>query len=213
MIKCIRCNQEISRVEDIGQIVRKTSGIYTGNDFCFCRKCVDSVPGLMDDELEEWYRLINAADDILDFSHTDSAVLKSNMNDTTELSDIDMEYLEGEAALMELEDGGAFADEGIMPGCHSGWSGLDHELQSISRYFNELEEIGHIIGMLREAFKMTLEELAGKLCVPAYVIESIESGKEEYREKMEDSEVRELIKRYFHNMLIKEYEKKYPPFI
>lgn len=213
MIKCIRCNQEISRVEDIGKLVRKRSDFYNIKEFCFCSKCVDSIPGLMDDELEEWYRLINAADDILDFSHTDSAVFKSNMNNTTGLSDIDMEYQEGEAALMELEDGGAFADEGIMPGCHSGWSGLDYELQSISRYFNELEEIGHIIGMLREAFKMTLEELEGRLGIPANVIESIERGNEEGWEKMDDSEVRDLIKRCFHNMLIKEYEKKYPPFI
>lgn len=213
MIKCFRCNQEISRVEDIGQIVRKTREVYNSNDFCFCSKCVSIIPGLKDDDLAEWYQLMNAAENILGFSDIRHDIFKSNLDNTPEISDVDMEYVEGEAAMIELEDGGAFADEGIMPCCHSGWNGFDHELHEMSRYFNELKEIGYIIAMLREAFKITLEELAGKLCVPAYVIGNIESGKEECLEKMDDSEVRDLIKRYFHDMLIKEFEKKYPPFI
>ena len=47
------------------------------------------------------------------------------------------------AALEELENYGAFSDEGIMPGCHSKYD--DYDIGVKPQYYEWLQEVGHCI--------------------------------------------------------------------
>lgn len=49
MIKCFRCDQEITNLEDIGKISRAKREYYMGTDICFCKKCTNELPQLMDE--------------------------------------------------------------------------------------------------------------------------------------------------------------------
>ena len=103
MIRCFRCNKEISKVEDIGRIVRKTH--YESNDFCVCSDCVDYFDKAAEDDLIEWYRLINAKKCLMG-----SIILKGIVGEQEKKSEYEIEIEEGMAALKELEDYGAFSD-------------------------------------------------------------------------------------------------------
>lgn len=81
-------NKEISKVEDIGRIVRKAH--YESNDFCLCSDCVDYFDKAAEDDLIEWYRLINAKKCLMG-----NIILKGIVGEQEKKSDYEIEIEEG----------------------------------------------------------------------------------------------------------------------
>lgn len=79
-------------------------------------------------------------------------------------------------AMRDLEDFGAFSDEGIMPGCHSGSWMFESEIESMNQEFEDLQFAGQCIKCSREKIGLYAEELAIKLYMPKSFIENIENG-------------------------------------
>ena len=83
---------------------------------------------------------------------------------------------DGLGALWDLEDAGAFADEGIMPGCHSNDWDYKYEFESIEREFADMAFVGQCIKLAREKVGVSMESLADKLQIPEHFIHNIENG-------------------------------------
>ena len=79
-------------------------------------------------------------------------------------------------ALWDLEDAGAFADEGIMPGCHSNNWDYKFESESIAKEFEDMAFVGQCIKLAREKAGVSTEILADKLQIPEHFIHEIENG-------------------------------------
>lgn len=197
MIRCFRCNKEISRVEDIGRIVRKSR--YESNDFCICPDCVNYFDKPAEDDLIEWYRLINAKKSL-----EGNIILNGIVKEQEKKSDYEIEIEEGMAALEELEDYGAFSDEGIMPGCHSEYN--DYDIGVKPKYYEWLQEVGHCITLLRGMYDMTLEKFSEDVNISKDIIEQIENGINE------DEELMNIIKKYFYNKIKTESNDRRLPF-
>ena len=206
MIKCFRCDQEITNLEDIGKISRAKREYYMGTDICFCKKCTNELPQLMDADLTEWYQLVNVTETVCGIKENVSRLPERVIEKKPVLSDAEIEMIESEGTLRELEDEGAFSDEGIMPGCHSYFS--VYEDQGIVWHFKCLKEIGSCVSYLRDIYDFTTEDLAKKLCIPEYVIVNIENGEEDYWNKHDDEEIRNFIKGFFKRMVVTEYDKR-----
>ena len=157
MIRCFRCNKEISKVEDIGIIVRKTH--YESNDFCLCSDCVDYFDKAAEDDLIEWYRLINAKKCMMG-----NIILKGIVGEQEKKSDYDIEIEEG------------------MPGCHSKYD--DYDIGVKPQYYEWLQEVGHCITLLRGMYDMTLEKFAEDVNISEDIVERIENGINEDEELM-----------------------------
>lgn len=197
MIRCFRCNKEISKAEDIGRIVRKTH--YESNDFCLCSDCVDYFDKAAEDDLIEWYRLINAKKCMMG-----NIILKGIVGEQEKKSDYEIEIEEGMTALEELENYGAFSDEGIMPGCHSKYD--DYDIGVKPQYYEWLQEVGHCITLLRGMYDMTLEKFAEDVNISEDIVERIENGINE------DEELMNVIKKYFYNKIKIESNNRRLPF-
>lgn len=109
-----------------------------------------------------------------------------------EIDDLVMEYIrkksaakrkytdnyenDGADAMWELEDAGAFSDEGIMLGCHSGNSDYEFEMESICKEFEDMAFVGNLLRIAREKVGMTKEEIANKLDIPESFVTDLEDG-------------------------------------
>lgn len=83
---------------------------------------------------------------------------------------------DGADAMWELEYAGAFSDEGIMPGCHSGNWDYEYETESIAKEFEDMEFVGNLLRIAREKIGMTKEEVANKLDIPESFVTDLEEG-------------------------------------
>lgn len=83
---------------------------------------------------------------------------------------------DGSDAMWELEDSGAFSDEGIMPGCHSRDWELEYEAKSTMQEFRDMVFIGKCIRLAREKSGMEAKVLADRLKMPESFINEIENG-------------------------------------
>ena len=200
MIRCFRCNKEISKVEDIGRIVRKAH--YESHDFCLCSDCVDYFDKAAEDDLIEWYRLINAKkcqkeEQLLwrELAQRDSL---TKIYNSAACRDLINKFLE------ELENYGAFSDEGIMPGCHSKYD--DYDIGVKPQYYEWLQEVGYCITLLRGMYDMTLEKFAEDVNISEDIVERIENGINE------DEELMNVIKKYFYNKIKIESNNRRLPF-
>ena len=107
MIKCFRCDQEITNLEDIGKISRAKREYYMGTDICFCKKCTNELPQLMDEDLTEWYQLVNVTETVCGIKENVSRLPERVIEKKPVLSDEEIEMIESEETLRELEDEGA----------------------------------------------------------------------------------------------------------
>ena len=107
-------------------------------------------------------------------------------------------------ALEELENYGAFSDEGIMPGCHSKYD--DYDIGVKPQYYEWLQEVGHCITLLRGMYDMTLEKFAEDVNISEDIVERIENGINE------DEELMNVIKKYFYNKIKIESNNRRLPF-
>lgn len=106
-------------------------------------------------------------------------------------NDKDM-YSDDECITMEdLENWGAFSDEGIMEGCHSSFS-IDAEMgENFSRDYEEYERMRRFFGktttLAREYLNLSVKELAEYLKIPEYIIENLEAGEESIKYRQQKS--------------------------
>lgn len=117
----------------------------------------------------QWCNFIQATgiDDLL--------VVKKEEN--SEAEDYEEDYEDdGMDALWELEDAGAFSDEGIMPGCHSNDWYYDSEVRGIMQEFKDMAFVGECIQLAREKAGLSVEALANELEIPESFIHDIEQG-------------------------------------
>lgn len=96
----------------------------------------------------------------------------SNKNDKK----IDYDEEDGLDALWELEDSGAFSDEGIMPGCHSCDWEYEYEAREVMNEFRHMAFVGNFIKTAREKAGLSVELLAKQLSMPESILEDIEKG-------------------------------------
>ena len=97
-------------------------------------------------------------------------------------------YLENLYGLEDLEDYGAFSDEGIMPGCHSDYNygevgNVKEYLRDYQEYENMRKFFGGVIAFAREYLDLSVECLAEETSLPKYIIENIEAGEEGIKSK------------------------------
>lgn len=197
MIRCFRCNKEIYKVEDIGRIVRKSC--YESYDFCICSGCVNHFDKSAEDDLIEWYRLINAKKGL-----EGNIIRNGIIKEQEKKSDYEIEIEEGMAALYELEDYGAFSDEGIMPGCHSKYDDCDIAVEK--NYAEWANEVCRCITLLRGMYDMTLEKFSEDVNISKDIIEQIDNGRNY------DEEPMDIIKEYFYNKIKIESNDRRLPF-
>lgn len=88
------------------------------------------------------------------------------------------DYIDDEAlvTMWMLEDEGAFSDEGIMEGCHSGYFDSKCEVEDIIAEFEEMAFVGKCIRLARERMGITKEEFAKRLQLPVSIINNLEMG-------------------------------------
>ena len=101
MIKCFRCDQEITNLEDIGKISRAKREYYMGTDICFCKKCTNELPQLMDEDLTEWYQLVNVTETVCGIKENVSRLPERVIEKKPVLSDAEIEMIESEGTLRE----------------------------------------------------------------------------------------------------------------
>lgn len=109
----------------------------------------------------------------------DSAVIESINHERekrTDSLDIDEYEDDGYAAMRELEDSGAFSDEGIMPGCHSNDWEYESEMRAISQEFEDMAFVGKCIRMAREKVGLAIEDISIEFDLPESIIRNIEKG-------------------------------------
>ena len=97
--------------------------------------------------------------------------------------------------MWELEDAGAFSDEGIMPGCHSRDWEYESEVKGIMQEFRDMAFVGQCIKLAREKAGVSAEVLARGLEIPESFIDDIENGEyiSRYGEKSVDSSLLSII--------------------
>lgn len=83
---------------------------------------------------------------------------------------------DGSYAMWELEDTGAFSDEGIMPGCHSRDWEYESEARGIAKEFADMEFVGMLLKTAREKIQLSTEELAKRVNLPESFIHDVELG-------------------------------------
>ena len=149
----------------------------------FCKGCRTATPEAMKDFIADdagdydelfycrWCDFIRTTgiDDIL---VSKDETLSDEKYDDEEYDEED----DGADALWELEDAGAFSDEGIMPGCHSGNWDYESEIKDIMQEFADMAFIGQCIKLAREKAGLSIEALANRLEMPESFIEDIENG-------------------------------------
>ncbi len=216
MVICIRCNKEITTIKNIKKIIQIKNGI----NQCICKQCsnkttnedsiyikykpcercgktnVEVLPFITDEEdmMCEWCRLALKAgiDDIKLFSEKEK---QNNMYD---------DELETLYWMEDMEDWGAFSDEGIMPGCHS--TLID---SSMEQYSKRIKEIGLLIKAVREKIGLSIAELAKAVDIPEYIEQNIENGEvyslgsncvetKKWWENCDDYEIREEVWKYLY---------------
>lgn len=216
MVICIRCNKEITTIKNIKKIMKIKNGINqcickqcsnktTNEDIIYtkykpCERCgktnVEVLPFITDEEdmMCEWCRLALKAgiDDIKLFSEKEK---QNNMYD---------DELETLYWMEDMEDWGAFSDEGIMPGCHS--TLID---SSMEQYSKRIKEIGLLIKAVREKIGLSIAELAKAVDIPEYIEQNIENGEvyslgsncvetKKWWENCDDYEIREEVWKYLY---------------
>lgn len=194
MIKCIRCNKEIESVEDIGKIIKKEGVVVYDKDFCFCNSCVMGFNGLdiKNGYLIDWYRLVN----IVENRKNDKLIMSGALdkkaqdgqsvgNDNNSVSGVvfDEEYenncelAENKRGLYDLEDRGAFLDEGIMSGCHSQYN---QERMEAEDYINYLNEQRNCMKRLCAAYNLSFEDISDKTGIPVNLIKDVVNDEFQY---------------------------------
>lgn len=131
-------------------------------------------------------------------------IRKGIVGEQEKKSDYEIEIEEGMTALEELENYGAFSDEGIMPGCHSKYD--DYDIGVKPQYYEWLQEVGYCITLLRGMYDMTLEKFAEDVNISEDIVEQIENGINE------DEELMNVIKKYFYNKIKIESNNRRLPF-
>lgn len=161
------------RPEVIGRIIPTAFG---DEEECFiCGWCQFVRDFGMEDNLEDIE------------SKTIAKPMKNNTYD--EYDAYEDEYLDNLYGLEDLEDYGAFSDEGIMPGCHSDYAFSEFgNLEEFCRNYQECENMrkffGGVIAFARESLGLSVECLAEETSLPKYIIENIEAGEADI--KVED---------------------------
>lgn len=143
-----------------------------------CRRCgktnVQALPFVTheEDELCEWCRLAAriGIDDEKLFRGLAEKKRAGRAAGSSKLTGYDTDALSG---LEDLEDFGAFADEGIMPGCHSSSSYEMREMEDLSR---RMAEVGALLAAVREKMGLSTAELAAKADLPEEFVQEIEKG-------------------------------------
>ncbi len=93
----------------------------------------------------------------------------------------------------DLEDWGAFSDEGIMPGCHSNLTNSGYEIREQKEFLKRMKEIGLIIKATREKIGLSIAELAKAMDMPEYMEENIENGEVYFLDKYDSNSNMEKI--------------------
>jgi hypothetical protein len=114
------------------------------------------------------------------------ADIEKEISDETEVDDVEYEEWENMQGLRDLEDWGAFSDEGIMPGCHSDYyCGFD--LEEYKEYERMRQFFGGVFKYARESVGLSTKKLAECMKLPEYIIENIENGEEYIKDKAKES--------------------------
>lgn len=148
----------------------------------FCKECKKGTPesmkGFIDEnarEEDEIYYCFWC--DFIQSSGIDESIVSQQRDAAQAMkhNDYDMED-DGSDAMWELEEVGAFSDEGIMPGCHSRDWEYEMESREIAKEFEDMEFVGSLLKNAREKIQLSVEEMARRLKVPETFINDIESG-------------------------------------
>ena len=115
---------------------------------------------------------------------------KKIIGERPSLAEQDADDFEDDSGLEDLEDWGAFSDEGIQAGCHSN---CDYEMsETYRRECNEDDRMrrffGATITFARESLNLSVKMLAEYLELPEYIIENLEAGAESITYKPVDAE-------------------------
>jgi len=107
----------------------------------------------------------------------DESIMKQKADSakTTRHSDYEVENDDFDA-MWELEDIGAFSDEGIMPGCHSRDWEYERETRKIAKEIADRELVGMLLKTAREKIQLSTEELAKRVKLPESFIYDLELG-------------------------------------
>ena len=103
------------------------------------------------------------------------ADIEKGISDETEVDDVEYEEWENVKGLRDLEDWGAFSDEGIMPGCHSDYY-CEFDLEEYKEYERMRQFFGGVFKYARESVGLSNKKLAEFLDIPEYILENLESG-------------------------------------
>lgn len=147
-----------------------------------CKGCIRNTPESMKSFIDEE---VNHNDEIYycfwcDFIQStgiDESIMKQKADAAKPANHNDHEEEgSGSDAMWELEDAGAFSDEGIMPGCHSQDWEYEMEAREIAKEFKDMEFVGNLLKTAREKLQISSEELARRLKIPGSFIIDLESG-------------------------------------
>lgn len=195
MVRCVKCSKEITSVKNIRKITSVPS-TEKGVVDCICKQCagetamaeilgrsykpcircrktnVEALPFSVheEDEMCEWCRLALKAgiDDFKLFREVEETKRNPYIN-------MDDDELEAQFGLEDLEDYGAFTDEGIMPSCHSD-SEYGYEMREMEKYSRRMKEIGRLIKAVREKMGLSIAQLAKAVDMSEYIEQNIENG-------------------------------------
>lgn len=157
------CNCKTIRPKEIETIIPK--GFSEEDEFYVCNWC----------RFIRKFGMVDALSDI-----------EKEISGETEVDDVEYEEWENMQGLRDLEDWGAFSDEGIMPGCHSDYyCGFD--LEEYKEYERMRQFFGAVLKFARESVGLSTKKLAECMKLPEYIIENIENGEEYIKDKARES--------------------------
>lgn len=137
--------------------------------------------------------------DFIQTTGIDDLLVAKDKNIVSEEDEYEEYEDDGMDGLWELEDAGAFSDEGIMPGCHSGCWDYESEINDIEQEFKDMAFVGKCIKVAREKAGLSIEELANRMDMPESFITDIENG--DYIKNCSDGIIRERVADYLCEVL------------
>ena len=146
---------------------------FAGAEVCNCKtmrpKEIETIIPKGFSEEDEFY-VCNWCRFIRKFGMVDAlADIEKEISDETEVDDVEYEEWENMQGLRDLEDWGAFSDEGIMPGCHSDYY-CEFDLEEYKEYERMRQFFGGVFKYARESVGLSTKKLAECMKLPEYII-------------------------------------------
>lgn len=161
-----------------------------------CKSCTAKMPESMKEFIEDDFVMEDEPHycnwcNFIRTTEIDELVMENIRKESAAKRKNNVDYEDdGADAIWELEESGAFSDEGIMPGCHYRNWDYECEMVSIAKEFADMKFVGNLLRIAREKFGMTKENLASELDIPESFITDLEDG--QYISRHGDVDIRSI---------------------